>query len=125
MIRYKKLGYVELNVSDLEGLRKFYQDVVGLEYVGKRSDGAEMFRCDYEEPRSVVLHQKQQVGFKTVGWMLEDDTQFENVHRRLRDAYVGYEELASAECDLRKAGRVTRAAWANWRNRGNRDRAPA
>jgi len=31
MIRYKKLGYVELNVSDLEKSRKFYEDIVGLE----------------------------------------------------------------------------------------------
>ena len=43
MIRYKKLGYVELNVSDLEKSRKFYVDVVGLEFVGERSDGAVMF----------------------------------------------------------------------------------
>ena len=109
MIRCKKLGYVELNVSDLERSRKFYQDVVGLDHVRKRADGAEMFRGDDEESRSVILHQKQQAGFKSVGWMLEDDAQFENVHRRLRDADVGYQELASAECDLRQAGRVTRA----------------
>jgi len=35
MIRYKKLGYVELNVSDLDRSRKFYQDIVGLEFVGR------------------------------------------------------------------------------------------
>ena len=108
MIRYKKLGYVELNVSDLEKSRKFYEDIVGLEYVGKRSDGAVMFRCDDEDPRSVVLHQKQPAGFKSVGWTLEDDSQFELLHRRLRDASVAYEELGASQCDLRQATRVTR-----------------
>jgi 2,3-dihydroxy-p-cumate/2,3-dihydroxybenzoate 3,4-dioxygenase len=108
MIRYRKLGYVELNVSNLETSRNFYEDVVGLEYVGKRSDGAVMFRCDDEDPRSVILHQKQPAGFKSVGWQLEDEAQFELLHRRLRDAGVPYEELGSSQCDLRQATRVTR-----------------
>ena len=108
MIRYRKLGYVELNVSNLETSRKFYEDVVGLEYVGKRSDGAVMFRCDDEDPRSVVLHQKQPAGFKSVGWQLEDEAQFEQLHRRLRNAGVPYEELGSSDCDLRQASRVSR-----------------
>src|SRR6201997_1747910 len=77
MIRYKKLGYVELNVSNLEKSRRFYQDIVGLEFVGERSDGAVMFRCDDEDSRSVVLHQKQPAGFKSVGWMLEGGSQCE------------------------------------------------
>src|ERR1700746_3289325 len=118
MIRYKKLGYVELNVSDLMKSRRFYEDIVGLEFVGERSDGAVMFRCDDEDPRSVVLHQKQPAGFKSVGWMLEDESQFELLHRRLRDAIVPYEELGPSQCDLREATRVTRtmephsrAAW--------------
>ena len=64
MIRYRKLGYVELNVSDLEKSRKFYEDIVGLEFVGKRSDGAVMFRCDDEDFRSVILHQKQPAGIQ-------------------------------------------------------------
>jgi 2,3-dihydroxy-p-cumate/2,3-dihydroxybenzoate 3,4-dioxygenase len=109
MIRYRKLGYVELNVSNLERSRKFYEDIVGLEFVGERSDGAVMFRCDDEDPRSVVLHQKQPAGFKSVGWMLEDESQFELLHRRLSDANVLYEELGPSQCDLRQATRVTRA----------------
>ena len=108
MIRYKKLGYVELNVSDIEKSRRFYQDLVGLEFVGKRSDGAVMFRCDDEESRSVVLHQKQPAGFRSVGWTLEDESQFERLHRRLRDANVAYEELSPAQCNLRQAARATR-----------------
>src|ERR1700741_2708205 len=97
MIRYRKLGYVELNVSDLKKSRRFYEDIVGLEFVGERSDGAVMFRCDDEDPRSVVLHQKQTPGFKSVGWQLEDESQFELLHRRLRDADVPYEELGGSQ----------------------------
>jgi 2,3-dihydroxy-p-cumate/2,3-dihydroxybenzoate 3,4-dioxygenase len=67
-----------------------------------------MFRCDDEDSRSVVLHQKQPAGFKSVGWTLEDESQFELLHRRLRDANVPYEELGPSQCDLRQATRVTR-----------------
>src|SRR5258708_35387798 len=82
MIRYKKLGYVELNVSNLEKSRRFYEDIVGLEFVGERSDGAVMFRCDEQDSRSVVLHQKQPAALKSVCWMLEGGWQFEVHHRR-------------------------------------------
>ena len=44
MIRYRKLGYVELNVSDLDRSETFYRDIVGLQHVGKRADGAVLFR---------------------------------------------------------------------------------
>jgi 2,3-dihydroxy-p-cumate/2,3-dihydroxybenzoate 3,4-dioxygenase len=40
--------------------------------------------------------------------MLEDGSQFELLHRRLREANVPYEELGPAQCDLRQAKRVTR-----------------
>jgi 2,3-dihydroxy-p-cumate/2,3-dihydroxybenzoate 3,4-dioxygenase len=67
-----------------------------------------MFRCDDEDSRSVILHQKQPAGFKSIGWMLEDGSQFELLHRRLREANVPFEELGPSQCDLRQATRVTR-----------------
>ena len=85
MIRYKKLGYVELNVSDLATSEKFYRDIVGLEYVGKGDGDSALFRCDSDH-HSVVLHQKKPAGFRCVGWMLGDESQFANLHRRLRTA---------------------------------------
>ena len=33
MIRYKKLGYVAFNVSDLDKSIAFYRDMVGLDHV--------------------------------------------------------------------------------------------
>src|SRR5690606_26575214 len=53
MVRYRKLGYVALNVTNLQRSRDFYREFVGLEYVGARGD-AELFRCDEEEPYSVA-----------------------------------------------------------------------
>jgi 2,3-dihydroxy-p-cumate/2,3-dihydroxybenzoate 3,4-dioxygenase len=107
MIRYSKLGYVELNVSDIAKSENFYKDVVGLEHVGKRQDGSVLFRCDVDR-YSLALHQANPAGCKRVGWMLEDASQFENLHNRLREGGVPYEELPASECKARQIGRVTR-----------------
>jgi len=107
MIRYRKLGYVELNVSNLALSREFYASTVGLQWIGSREDGAEMFRCDHE-PYSVVLHEHSSAGFRCVGWMLEDEAQFEVLHRQLRSQGVPFELVGGAECDARQLGRATR-----------------
>jgi predicted enzyme related to lactoylglutathione lyase len=39
MVRYQKLGRVELNVTQLESARRFYVEVVGLQYVDTGADG--------------------------------------------------------------------------------------
>jgi 2,3-dihydroxy-p-cumate/2,3-dihydroxybenzoate 3,4-dioxygenase len=112
MIRYSKLGYVELNVSDITKSENFYKDVVGLERVGKRQDGSVLFRCDVDR-YSLALHQAKLAGCKRVGWMLEDASQFENLHNRLRERRVPYEEFPASECKARQIGRATRMVEAN------------
>src|SRR5262245_15585911 len=112
MLRYRKLGYVELNVSDIAKSENFYKDIVGLERVGKRQDGSVLFRCDVDR-YSLALHQGEPAGFKRVGWMLENASQFENLHTRLRECGVPYEELPTSECKARQIGRATRMVEAN------------
>jgi 2,3-dihydroxy-p-cumate/2,3-dihydroxybenzoate 3,4-dioxygenase len=107
MIRYRKLGYVELNVTDPEKARAFYAAMVGLEYSGIGAEGELRFRCT-EEPYAVALHKSSEPGFKRVGWMLEDARQFDNVYRRLREQGVGYEDLSREECGRRGLGRACR-----------------
>lgn len=97
MIRYQKLGYVELNVSDLARSLAFYRDMVGLEYVGPHGD-AERFRCDPEEPYSVVLHRSDAPGFKRAGWILQDAAQFAPLQERLDASNSPWEQLDAAEC---------------------------
>jgi 2,3-dihydroxy-p-cumate/2,3-dihydroxybenzoate 3,4-dioxygenase len=66
MIRYSKLGYVELTVTDLDRAAAFYRDVVGLEPAGEGPDGERRFRCS-EDPYAVALHKADKPGFKRVG----------------------------------------------------------
>lgn len=107
MIRYSKLGYVELNVTDIERARSFYEETVGLEYAGLGSDGELRFRCS-DDPYAVVLHRSNIPGFKRVGWMLEDGNQFDPLCERLTAAGVAYEMLSLAECKARQLGQACR-----------------
>lgn len=106
MVRYRKIGYVELNVSDLAKSRQFYEDIVGLEFVDQRDD-AVFFRCD-DDPYSIVLHQHSSPGHKVTGLMLEDDSQFDVLHERLREVGAPYLELTDEECARKKVARATR-----------------
>ena len=112
MIRYRKLGYVELMVTDLERSAAFYRDIVGLEPAGEGPEGERRFRCS-EDPYAVVLHEAQQPGFRRGGWMLEDERQFDSLHAALKSAGVAFESLSDAECKARGLGRATRTVEPN------------
>lgn len=112
MIRYRKLGYVELMVTDLERSATFYRDIVGLEPAGEGPDGGRRFRCS-EDPYAIVLHQAPQPGFRRGGWMLEDERQFENLHAALKRAGVAFEALGVSECRARGFARATRTVEPN------------
>jgi 2,3-dihydroxy-p-cumate/2,3-dihydroxybenzoate 3,4-dioxygenase len=107
MIRYRKFGYVELMVTDLEKSAGFYREIVGLQPAGRGPGGEYRFKCS-EDPYAVVLHQANQPGFKRGGWMLEDEGQFAALHQRLSANGVRYEELRAAECEVRGLARATR-----------------
>jgi 2,3-dihydroxy-p-cumate/2,3-dihydroxybenzoate 3,4-dioxygenase len=112
-VRYKKLGYVELNVSDLARSRDFYEGMVGLQFVGEGPRKELRFRCS-DDPYSIVLHKGDAPGHKRTGWMLEDDLQFDRLFAKLAGAGVPYEELSRTECAERGFGRAARMADPNF-----------
>ena len=114
MVRYKKLGYVELNVSDLSRSRNFYENLLGLEFVGEGPRGSLRLRCS-DDPYNVVLHQSSTAGYKRAGWMLEDASQFEALEKQLRANDVPFENLSGGECSERGFGRATRIIEPNTR----------
>jgi 2,3-dihydroxy-p-cumate/2,3-dihydroxybenzoate 3,4-dioxygenase len=98
---------VELNVSDPDRARTFYEELVGLEFAGTGKQGELRFRCS-EDPYAVVLHPGKTPGFKRVGWMLEDASQLENLAAKLKAADVAYEMLDAGECRERMLGKALR-----------------
>jgi len=101
MIRYRKLGYVGINVTDLNRARPFYENVVGLQFVDTSPDGALRYRCS-DDYYSVVLHQCAQPGFRYIGLMLQDDNQYEALRVRLESRSIPYEIMSADECKARR-----------------------
>jgi 2,3-dihydroxy-p-cumate/2,3-dihydroxybenzoate 3,4-dioxygenase len=101
MIRYQKLGYVGLNVTDIERARPFYENVVGLQFVDTTPDGSVRYRCS-DDYYSVVLHRSSQPGFRYVGLILQDDAQYEALRGRLQARGIPYEIMSGEECRERR-----------------------
>jgi 2,3-dihydroxy-p-cumate/2,3-dihydroxybenzoate 3,4-dioxygenase len=107
MVRYRKLGRVELNVTDLDRARRFYEDVVGLQYVDTGADGGIRLRCDHDH-HSLVLHAAPAAGLRCVGFMLEDRAQFEPLIGRLVRAGLEVHETTPETCHARAQLRAVR-----------------
>jgi 2,3-dihydroxy-p-cumate/2,3-dihydroxybenzoate 3,4-dioxygenase len=107
MVRYNKLGYVALNVTDLGRSRKFYEDIVGLQANGVGPDGAAYFRFSSAH-HNVVLYQASRPGFKRFGWQLESDGQFDVLQAALAQRGIPLQEVSQAESAALGQGRTMR-----------------
>jgi 2,3-dihydroxy-p-cumate/2,3-dihydroxybenzoate 3,4-dioxygenase len=101
MIRYRKLGYIGINVTDLERTRPFYESVVGLQFVDAAPDGSLRYRCSDDDYYNVVLHRSAQPGFRYIGLMLQDDHQYAALRTGLEGRGVQYEVISGKECEAR------------------------
>lgn len=108
--RYRKPGYVALNVTDVGRTAAFAHDIVGLEKSGEGANGDRFFRCGTDR-HCVVLSQSDQPGFKRAAWDLESHDDVERAYGHFSDLgwqpeWVGDEERASLNLTLTPAFRV-------------------
>jgi len=109
MVRYERLGRVELNVTELKRSRDFYVNVVGLQPLADNADGSVSFRCGSDDC-TVVLHESPVPGFRSMALALESDAEFDVLKRQLGEHRVAYDELDAAECAQRGLARAWRIA---------------
>ncbi|GEO27670.1 oxidoreductase [Alicyclobacillus acidoterrestris] len=109
MIRYKKLGYVALNVRDVERSAQFYQDMVGFTLVDEVSSERAYLTCS-DEHHCIVLHQSDDPGLKRIAMELEDVSQYEVAWNHLSEH--GYHPVAvsAEECAQLCIGKAFRFA---------------
>lgn len=106
--RYRRLGYVALNVSDVERSVEFYRDFVGLMPAGEAANGERLMRCSARH-HDVVLRQGN-VGLRRVGWEMESARDVERVAAHLRSLRIETHAVAADECEalgVRDAFRIT------------------
>lgn len=96
-VRYRGLGYVALNVSDIQKSREFYTDMVGLEEVGER-EGQVFLRCS-DSHHDIILCPAGPLtpGLKRIGWEMESVTALAAVAEELQRAGVKTTPVSDAE----------------------------
>jgi 2,3-dihydroxy-p-cumate/2,3-dihydroxybenzoate 3,4-dioxygenase len=93
--RYRKPGYVALNVSDLDQSLHFYQDLVGLTLVERRAD-ALFFRCS-DDHHNLILYQAQEPGLKRIGFQLESDADLAQARQWITQLGWAIDSLSAEE----------------------------
>src|SRR5690606_29409662 len=84
MIRYARLGYVALNVTDLDRSCAFYREVVGLQEVPSTNPALRLLRCS-EQHQDIVLY-RGEPGLKRAAFELESAAVLDPLRRTLREA---------------------------------------
>ncbi len=96
MIRYNKLGYAALGVSDVEKSIAYYRDMVGLQ-LNAHEDGIAYLSCS-DDHHSLVLYQSDTPGLQRVGWELENDGELDKAAAHLKSHGVDVYDLSPADC---------------------------
>lgn len=98
--RYRRLGYVALNVTDLARSTAFYRDLVGLA-VSDSSAAHTALRCS-QDHHNVMLYPAGKPGLKRVGFELESQHDLDTARHYIRDLGLPVEDIGTAELkDLR------------------------
>ena len=105
-IRYKRLSYAVLKVSDVAASTRFYCDLVGLESAAQ-SNGCVHLRCS-DLPQSLVLAHGAAPGIARIAFELESKTAFEDAYRHLSESGFGPWRVSNDETAAFKTGAALR-----------------
>lgn len=107
--RYAKLGYVALNVTDIERSRHFYENMWGLTVSGTGPDGEVFLRCSADH-HNLVLYPAAQVGLRRIGWQMESDAELDAICSLASELGLSPQSVLESECDVLRQGRSIRFA---------------
>ncbi|WP_066962460.1 VOC family protein [Rhizorhabdus dicambivorans] len=106
--RYARLGYVAINVSDLDRSADFYEQLWGLQPNGGIDDQLRFFRCSANHHDFILA--KGEPGLKRIGWQMESEADIDRIADRLRRHGHATIEVDPAETALLRQGRSVRFA---------------
>lgn len=106
MIRYKKLGYVVFQVTNLNNSVNFYENIAGMNLVEKTDDTAYL-RCSRDH-HNLILEEGDEAGLKRVAFELESAKQFDIAFRQLQAKGLNPVEVDVEETRKLAQGRTLR-----------------
>lgn len=103
--RYARLGYVAVNVSDLDRSSAFYEGLWGLQANGGTTE-MRFFRCSDNHHDFILF--KGEPGLKRIGWQMESEADVDHVAARLKKHGHKVVEVDQKETELLRQSRSVR-----------------
>jgi 2,3-dihydroxy-p-cumate/2,3-dihydroxybenzoate 3,4-dioxygenase len=98
-IRFQRLGYIALNVTDLNRAHAFYRDIVGLT-AEKSADGDRVFlRCS-DRHHDIMLVPGKTPGLKRVGWQMQSREALDAARRHFAEIGLDPVPVSNHEVEL-------------------------
>ncbi|HZX84094.1 MAG TPA: VOC family protein [Reyranella sp.] len=105
--RYRRLGYVALNVSNIEKSTRFYVDQVGLDLSEAVPGGPAFLRCSHNH-HDIVLYPSGGPGLRRVAFELETQADFARAREYLQGLGLAVTDVSPEECKTLKQGESLR-----------------
>lgn len=102
MIRYRRLAYLALNVSDLDRSIAFYRDVMGLQHVGASDAPLRFLRCS-DKHHDIVLY-RGDPGLKRIAFELESAAELPKLQAALQAAGVAQRPIPDEDVAAMRTG---------------------
>lgn len=96
--RYRKLGYIALQVSDIDKSTTFATDVFGLDLVGEGPDGARFFRVGPQH-HDVLLVPSDHPAFIRTSWELETEADLDKAFAHYKGIGLDPKWAQQTECN--------------------------
>ncbi|WP_134704387.1 VOC family protein [Ammoniphilus sp. YIM 78166] len=107
MLRYKKLGYVALNVTDLKRSKDFYRDLVGIQPVDESREDIAYYRTSSDH-HNVILCQDKEPGLRRIALEMEDADMLETAFEQFTKAGLNPTEVSNEEAKQLNQGKTFR-----------------
>lgn len=107
MIRHKKLGYVALDVTDMEKSKNYYKEIVGLELVEEVENGPVFFRCSSDH-HNLVLYPQKEAGLNRIAFEVENPEQLEIAFEHFTKHGLHPQEIDASEEKVLHQGKTFR-----------------
>jgi 2,3-dihydroxy-p-cumate/2,3-dihydroxybenzoate 3,4-dioxygenase len=106
-IRYARLGYVGLNVTNMDASVNFYETLVGLKMDARADSGIAFLRCS-DRHHDIALYEHEVPGVKRIGWEMESPEALDAVEAHFKSIGINCVPVAEAEAQSLKIGRAFR-----------------